>query len=304
MQCFKPIKIVKNLSPEYYPNGLEVGCGKCLGCRVHLRREWTLRCYHELSAHPRAVFITLTYDNDNLPEFGSLRKRHMQLFLKRLRKRIEPRQIRYVLTGEYGSTRYTERPHYHGIIFGLGFDFYTVGILKELWKYQSYWSSKNFGFATWQSISYVAGYLHKINGNLDSRQNTWYPREKPFRMLSQGLGKEWLTKHSDMLERDGYVSHRGRALSIPRYYLNKIDPPVPNSPPSDHPLRVILRQTSSEKRAELIKIFTGVENIDDPLLLSHDKWLKYFKGNASARSYNASMIYEQLRRSYFRKNMI
>lgn len=51
--------------------------------------------------------------------YPTLRKRHYQLFFKRLRKWYG-KPIRYFGTGEYGSK--TQRPHYHFIIFGLKLD--------------------------------------------------------------------------------------------------------------------------------------------------------------------------------------
>jgi len=61
------------------------------------------------------TFFTLTYRDEHLPEDLSLHPRHAQLFLKRLRKLLEPFRIRYFLVGEYGET--TFRPHYHDALF-------------------------------------------------------------------------------------------------------------------------------------------------------------------------------------------
>lgn len=47
-------------------------------------------------------------------------KRDVQLFLKRLRKRLEPFKVRYFICSEYGPE--THRPHYHGIIFNYPYD--------------------------------------------------------------------------------------------------------------------------------------------------------------------------------------
>lgn len=101
-------------------------------------------------------YLTLTYNDENLPEHGHLRHRDFQLFMKKLRKHVvrnlpkskteptkgtpplswyttERREINfpkyekrkatlpinyvsYYMAGEYGSRR--KRPHYHAIIFG------------------------------------------------------------------------------------------------------------------------------------------------------------------------------------------
>jgi len=66
-----------------------VPCGKCLACSSNYRRDWVARMILESQAHSDAVFVTLTYSDDNLPDRGSLVKRDLQLFFKRLRRRLE-----------------------------------------------------------------------------------------------------------------------------------------------------------------------------------------------------------------------
>lgn len=64
------------------------------------------------------AFVTLTYDDEHMPEGGTLVPRDLQLFLKRLRKKLAPHKIRYFAVGEYGEQ--TFRPHYHLALFGFG----------------------------------------------------------------------------------------------------------------------------------------------------------------------------------------
>lgn len=72
----------------------------------------------ESKVHDSSVIVTLTYRDE--PPGGSLVPRDAQLWLKRLRKQLEPLKIRYFLAGEYGDV--TERPHYHAVLFGLALD--------------------------------------------------------------------------------------------------------------------------------------------------------------------------------------
>lgn len=290
MQCFKPIRIKKNLSPDLYPNGIEVGCGRCLGCRVHLRREWSLRCYHELAAHNDAVFVTLTYDNEHLPPHSSLSKRDAQLFIKRLRRKVQ-HKIRYILSGEYGDL--TQRPHYHAVLFGLGYNLKTIALIQSVWHHCSYWSPRCFGFAEQDSISYVCGYLLKKYGTIEDTHDTLRPREPQFRLLSAGLGKFWCDENSADLVRDGHVKLRGHALGLPRYYLNRLAPQLPNTL-SDHPLRVLLRDASEHQRAKIVEFHTNIY-CANPQHLSHDKWLEFYKGNAAARSQHAATLYSKIK---------
>ena len=72
----------------------------------------------ESYSHDNSCFITLTYNDEHLPDGGTLVVDHYQRFLKRLRRLIEPKKIRYFMVGEYGDQSF--RPHYHACIFGLG----------------------------------------------------------------------------------------------------------------------------------------------------------------------------------------
>lgn len=99
MQCYNPMWLQKQC--------MFVPCGCCLGCRVAHAREWSLRLLHELGYWDSAVFLTLTYSDENCPL--SLSKRELQLFWKRLRKAIAPRKIKYFSCGEYGDLY--GRPH-------------------------------------------------------------------------------------------------------------------------------------------------------------------------------------------------
>ena len=102
-----------------FTRGVEAyGCGQCLPCRVNRRRIWTHRVLLEAIKSSESSFITLTYDDENLPENGSLCPSHVRDWLKRIRKKVEPRKLRYFLVGEYGDE--TKRPHYHVALFGVG----------------------------------------------------------------------------------------------------------------------------------------------------------------------------------------
>ena len=116
MPCYHPIpgyrakstnpsgkrSIVFNLSEGFKNFAVSVPCGRCIGCRLERARQWSIRCIHEASLYEANCFVTLTYDDDNLPLDGSLRPRDMVLFLKRLRKRFGP-GIRFFQCGEYGD---------------------------------------------------------------------------------------------------------------------------------------------------------------------------------------------------------
>lgn len=88
-------------------------------------RKYRSRFYHPQTNTSLRVLNSLARDRfpRRLSEISSLdedvrgvvSKRDIQLFLKRLRKSLEPCKIRYFISSEYGPE--THRPHYHGIIF-------------------------------------------------------------------------------------------------------------------------------------------------------------------------------------------
>lgn len=61
-----------------------------------------------------SYFVTLTYSDEKLPPNGSLLKKDLQLFMKRLRSKYPSQSIRYFGVGEYGDQ--TKRAHYHIIV--------------------------------------------------------------------------------------------------------------------------------------------------------------------------------------------
>lgn len=96
---------------------IDIPCGHCLECRLEYSRMWADRCMLEALDHKENCFITLTYDDLNIPlvdgvrpdtgevtKFKTLDKRDLQLFVKRLRKRLGGDvKIRYFACGEYGE---------------------------------------------------------------------------------------------------------------------------------------------------------------------------------------------------------
>lgn len=232
MTCFYPIDCWRSRTPNesgkrsivfrradgYEEMALQVPCGKCAGCAADKAMTWAIRSYHESTLHGQNCFLTLTYNDDCLPDDQRIDKRHLQGFFKRLRHHVK---FRYYACGEYGDK--TCRPHYHAAIFGadflaksvdLGGGCYTNQLLVDTWGFGNVMAAE-FNMST---ACYVAGYVGKKIG-----------KEDGFHVMSKGIGFNWLNRYYDDLARTGSVVIEGRELPIPMSYINKfekIDPSI------------------------------------------------------------------------------
>lgn len=115
MICVNPITIERN--GMFY----SVPCGRCFSCVNRYVNDWNLRLRYEMQRHNNVCnFVTLTYNDDNLPKDNMLNKDDIIKFFKRLRINSDREygvKLKYILTGEYGSLR--NRPHYHMLLFGM-----------------------------------------------------------------------------------------------------------------------------------------------------------------------------------------
>lgn len=205
---------------------LKLPCGKCIGCRHDYARTWAIRCMHEKHMHELSSFVTLTYDDRHLPENMSLRKRDLQLFMKRLRFYDKQDGIRFYACGEYGSE--TWRPHYHVLLFnrdfsdkkfvknsGSGEPLFQSEALSALWPDGEHW----LGQVTAQSCAYVARYVLKKVGNPGVRDGC----EAEFTCMSRrpGIGATWFAKyHAGVYDWDSVVFGE-QETRPPRYYDEK-----------------------------------------------------------------------------------
>lgn len=196
MPCYQPLKgwrarnetengkrrIVFDKGAGFADMEIQVPCGQCVGCRLERSRQWACRCMFEASLHEDNCFITLTYDEENLPSDQSLSVKTFQDFMKRLREKFPNKKIRYYHCGEYGEV--TGRPHYHAVLFGFNFPdlefwkvtesghkLYNSAILRKVWKH----GHANVGSVTFDSCAYVARYvMKKITGQYEKAVQDWY----------------------------------------------------------------------------------------------------------------------------------
>lgn len=230
--------------PDVPYKSFEVTCGKCIGCQLDKARDWSLRCIHESQLHDRSCFVTLTYSDEFLPDYGTLVPRDVQLFFKRLREAIEPVKVRYFMCGEYGDAN--ARPHYHIILFGYDFPdkrkwrvergnvSYRSDELEKLWRF----GHAEIGSVTPQSCEYVARYaLKKVYGkdeygayvqSIDFETGELKMRLPPYVRMSRrpGIGYDWVLKYVDDLLKN-FLTQDKKKYRVPSYYLQVVEKEYP-----------------------------------------------------------------------------
>lgn len=243
MQCYSPLLAYQCANGEVVfverqrydiVRELSLPCGQCIGCRINRSQKWALRCMHEASLHERNAFVTLTYDDEHLPERGMLDYVDFQKFIRRLRK--DGNAVRFYMCGEYGPQ--TWRPHYHACLFGMDFDdkeffatmpgsgasIYRSDYLERMWPF----GNSSIGDVTHQSAGYVARYcVQKITGHAanahysrrDLGGDYLLPPEFNKMSLKPGIGAGWLEKYmTDVYPHDYVVASNGKKMKPPKFY--------------------------------------------------------------------------------------
>jgi len=205
-----------------------VACQQCINCRIQRSTDNAVRCMHEALSNELNCFVTLTYDNENLPADGGLDHRHFQLFMKRLRDHCDFK-FKYFMCGEYGETY--NRPHYHALLFGCDFQdrvFYkrtkagdrldTSPTLDRLWRL----GFTTVGRVTFESARYCTGYIQKkVLG--PAAADHYMGRRPEYCIWSNGIGARWFEKYGASNYDGDYVVINGTKFRIPKYYDNKFE---------------------------------------------------------------------------------
>lgn len=199
---------------------ISVPCGHCINCLQDLQNDWSLRLTKELLSAPErpAVFITLTYNDENLPteefneetgeiyKYPSVSPKDVNNFIKCLKTKINRLKkkgnykgykgaLKYFIASEYGPG--THRPHYHGILFGLSKKDYDL--INESWNRGFIY----LGEANAKTIRYTSKYCLKptefSNPNRESGYFNYEKyldekglRRKEFRRMSTKLGANYI----------------------------------------------------------------------------------------------------------------
>ena len=262
MACSSPLKgwysrfrtpngkraVTFNRSDAFVDQPVTVPCGQCIKCRLDKVQAWATRLEAERQFHEASRFLTVTYDDDHLPEGATLSPSDLTLFLRRLRRWAKAelrRKLRFYAGAEYGDDPMVPllgfdlgRPHYHLIAYGIAFpdekvaeksrtgeDQFSSEILDRLWGK----GRARIGLVTRESCSYVAGYaVKKITGDksedrykqYDPRTGLVYPVEPEFSRMSRrpGIGRLFAEKYRGDVYPADHVVQRGKTRKVPRYF--------------------------------------------------------------------------------------
>jgi len=187
-------------------------------------------------------FLTLTYDDKNLPTDGSLDPNDHKEFVNKLKLRLYRRnkKMRYYMCGEYGEK--LQRPHFHYLIFGYDFPdkwhfktfrgekYFRSQELEDLWPY----GQSLIGHVTVESAAYCARYVMKKQTGKNAAtkyvnsDGVVLHSEFSRMSLKPGIGASWFEKYGeqDVYDSGDFIVINGKKYSTPRYYdtlLERLD---------------------------------------------------------------------------------
>lgn len=227
---------------------LKVPCGQCLGCKQKRIRDWALRCQHESKMHKYSYFVTLTYNEENLPDGNSLCYNDFQAFMKKARhwygifdwktkKQWDSTKIRFFMCGEYGALK---RPHYHVLLYNFpipdlqylkksekGSVLYTSELVEWLWNKRGF---VTIGLVEYASAAYVAQYcINKMGVEeedyqfLDLETGEVIKRKKEMVQMSRkpGIGSTWYEKYGEQVFPVDRCIANGKEVGVPKYYSKR-----------------------------------------------------------------------------------
>lgn len=154
---------------------LEVPCGNCIGCRLDYSKDWATRADLEAKRWQYNWFITLTYDEENLPKGikgnPTLDTSNIDDFIQRLRNYFKVNYgytgIRYLLAGEYGDQ--LARPHYHLILFNC-----PLPDIKPYTIVDGVYHQKKDSFGNYYLFSDIIEEAWRHRGDVKISESSWY----------------------------------------------------------------------------------------------------------------------------------
>lgn len=231
MSCLYPHTIRNPRTRKF----VTVSCRKCHNCRLQRQSDLEFQCLMSLLQGYKygtgAAFVTLTYNNDNVPlvlnedgkYYYSLKKSDFNNFWVKVRSFYRSKNMyvpQFCACGEYGDS--TERPHYHILVFGSN-NLEFSSIAKMCWK------SKNGVKGLIDSrplrqgaIRYVIDYILKEDDKTFKSSYDDLGLERPFLRHSTRLGLDYFFNDFEYDPSDFTYIRNGKRCLIPATYRKKL----------------------------------------------------------------------------------
>lgn len=204
-------------------------CGQCLQCRINDTRAWYVRSRFEIKKpeRPFQYFLTLTYNDENLPEDGFCSKVELKKFLNNLNTSFGL-SMRYYACADYGSIN--NRAHYHAIL--LSTKKLTQNQVERIWKkgfvYLKPLADHNLRYVLRYTVKKKPfdrdepGYFRLISKGWGNNVKDYYCGQEYFTFDGRkyGIGSYLRKKLGlDKIETVTYLNNQSLILNNPKYYL-------------------------------------------------------------------------------------
>lgn len=237
MRCIEPrkVRVGYSLAPAALTGTAtaEVPCGSCINCRIDQERTWRTRLKLEWLMHGQTAWVTLTYDDEHLPDPAHVSKIELVNFIRRFRYNVSTIPIRYFGVGEYGDR--SLRPHYHLLLFGADPVLHKP-VIDRCWHGTK---DKRIGIyaqeANKESIGYITKYISKKTLKDTGLHPSCYGKADEFMISSKkggGIGRAAVEKLVESI--------RKQKLDGKRYYTTV------NIGGKNHPLGRYLKKHMNE----------------------------------------------------------
>lgn len=258
-----------------WKNQLMIPCKKCIGCKIDHAKEWATRAQLEAKEHEYNYFLTLTYNENNLPKnkegISNIELKDWKRFINSLRKNHERKGhtgIKYLTSAEYGSRR--GRPHFHACIFNMPiYDLKKSNISKKSKKqlYQSKEINKiwgkgivEIGIVTYESAGYTASYTFKKLNKTNYKELKINPEKL---LMSKGIGLKNYNKEIEKIKVNDNMpiktKNGTKIIRAPKYFDRQLEKTDPETLKALKEIRTKMAIKRTEAKLEANKL-TWTEN--------------------------------------------
>lgn len=225
------IKIPKILVKVKYSD--IIPCGQCEACLKTRSKHLTNRIILDVQeTNTIPYLITLTYNDENLPDPPQLSKKDAKDFITKVKKDYP--KTKYLLAGEYGS--HNGRPHYHVLIWNIknletkikpyipreqGKSYITYEATSEYWTKGNIYISSNAQPGT---VQYVAQYAEKKRMRSKEEKEAWKEQGliPEFQMMTKGIAYNYYETHyKKIIQMHGkYIDKTGYEKTVEKSFID------------------------------------------------------------------------------------